>query len=303
MHIVSASRRTDIPAFHGQWFMNRIRGGFARVRSPFGGRLFDVSLLPEDVIAVVLWTKNAAPVLPRLDELARSGHCFTFLYTINGYPGFLEPRVPPVEHSLEVVRELTLRYSPFSFRWRYDTIVLTEELDYRWHLSNFADLCRKLSPYARECIFSFCDYYRKTERNMNRCVPGYEVPSDAQCKEISENMAEIAGRWDISFASCSHDFLVSERVLKARCIDPDFLLRVVDSEDRRNALTRVKSAPSRKECGCAASRDIGAYDTCAHGCIYCYANANPELAARNLARIDADDICLSPGCRESREHA
>lgn len=297
MHVVSASRRTDIPAFHGEWFMNRVRAGFARVRSPFGGKIFDVSLLPRDVIAVVFWTKNAAPILEHLDELARCGHCFTFLYTINGYPHFLEPAVPPLDHSLEVVRELTSRYSPFSFRWRYDTIVLSRELDQSWHLNNFARLCRVLSPYARECIFSFCDYYKKTERNMSRLVPEYEVPSPDQCIEIAGRMAEIAGQWGIALASCSHDFLVSGGILKARCIDPELLVLLVDSDERRDALAMLKSAPTRKECGCAASRDIGAYDTCAHGCVYCYANANPQLAARNLTRIRPGDTCLSPGYR------
>ena len=279
--------------------MNRISEGVARVRSPFGGKLFDVSLLPEEVIAVVFWTKNASPMLPHLDTLARSGHCFTFLYTINGYPDVLEPRVPPVEHSLAVVRELTSRYSPSAFRWRYDTIVLTGELNLKWHLNNFARLCRALSPYAGECIFSFCDYYRKTERNMNRFVPDHQIPTPEQCAEMVEYMADISGQWGISLASCSHDFLVSGNVLKARCIDHDFLAGVVDSDERRDALAKVKAGPTRKECGCAASRDIGAYDTCGHGCVYCYANANPELATRNLARIHPDDICLSPGSKDA----
>ena len=294
MHIVSASRRTDIPAFHGEWFMNRIREGFARVRSPFGGKLFDVSLRSQDVIAVVFWTKNAAPILPHLGDLARHGHCFTFLYTINGYPDFLEPAVPRLEHSLEVVRELASRYSHAPVRWRYDTIVFTEQLDGKWHLNNFAGLCRALAPYTRECIFSFCDYYKKTERNMNRLVPGHVVPSRDQCVETAEQMAEIAKQWGITLASCSHDFLVSGDILKARCIDPDLIAGVVDSDERRDALASVKRAPTRKECGCAASRDIGAYDTCAHGCVYCYANANPEVALRNLSRIQPGDISLSP---------
>ena len=119
-----------------------------------------------------------------------------------------------------------------------------------------------------------------------------------QCPKGLSALLVTSGQCGISLASCSHDFLVSDGILKARCIDVDFLSGVVDSDKRRDALSRVKSAPSRKECGCAASRDIGAYDTCAHGCVYCYANANPDLAARNLARIDPGDVCLNPGCSE-----
>lgn len=33
--IISASRRTDIPAFYARWFMNRIRHGSCVVINPF----------------------------------------------------------------------------------------------------------------------------------------------------------------------------------------------------------------------------------------------------------------------------
>lgn len=276
--------------------MNRIREGCARVRSPFGGGLFDISLRTQDVIAVVFWTKNAAPILQHLDDLVGMGHSFTFLYTINNYPELLEPRVPRWDHTIDVVRELTSRFSPASFRWRYDTIVLTSSLDRKWHLKNFELLCGELSYYTRECIFSFCDYYKKTKRNMQRFVPDHEIPDQGQCVEMAGQMADIAAKWDIALASCSHDYLVGGQVGKASCIDPEFLAAVVDSRERLHALRQLKTTPTRKECGCAASRDIGAYDTCAHGCVYCYANANPVMAARNLDLTSSDSMCLDPRC-------
>jgi len=294
VHVVSASRRTDIPAFHAEWFMHRIRKGFVRVLSPFGGGIFDVSLMPQDVAAIVFWTKNAAPILPHLEELSNLGHCFTFLYTINNYPISVEPAVPEWGHTISVVEQLCGRFSPAVFRWRYDTIVLSESLSWSWHKRNFQRLCRSLAPYVRECIFSFCDYYRKTVRNMERGAQDYWRPDEAQCREMAEEMAEAAKEWGISVASCAHDLLVSENVVKARCIDPAFLSQVADSPERRAAVKELKAAPTRKDCGCAASRDIGAYDTCLHGCIYCYANADPESARRNVARIRKDSDCLDP---------
>jgi hypothetical protein len=303
MHVISASRRTDIPAFHAEWFMRRIRAEQVRVVSPFGGGVHEVSLVPEEVIAIVFWTKNAAPLIPYLDELAARGHCFTFLYTINNYPAFLEPKVPKTGHTLQAVELLIGRFSASVFRWRYDTIVLTDVLDRGWHIQNFRQLCRSLSPYTTECIFSFCDYYKKTVRNMERRVLHPHKPSETECQEMAAEMADVAGEWGITLASCAHDFLVSDGVAKARCIDPGFLANVVDRPERKEALATLRKSPTRKDCGCAASRDIGAYDTCVHGCVYCYANSNPELAARNRALIKPEWSCLDPKAMESRADA
>lgn len=295
MHIVSASRRTDIPAFHSDWFMNRIRSGSVLVRSPFNRRLSRVSLRPEDVCAIVFWTKDAAPLLPHLDELVRRGYCFTFLYTVNNYPRFLEPRVPDRSHTLRVLDEIAGRFSSSVLRWRYDTIVLTGRTGRRWHLRNFRSLCESMAPYSRECIFSFCDYYRKTVRNMDRSASDYRIPDPVESRELVERMADLAADHGVTLASCSHDFLVSDKVRKARCIDSEFLGHVVDTQARQEVLERLQPAASRKGCGCTESRDIGAYNTCAHGCVYCYANSNPQVAMNNAAAIEPQHPCLEPG--------
>jgi len=117
---------------------------------------------------------------------------------------------------------------------------------------------------------------------------------------MTAEMADVAADWGISLASCAHDFLVSGKVTKARCIDPVFLARVADGPARKAALEELKTAPTRKDCGCVASRDIGAYDTCAHGCVYCYANSNPELAARNRALVRPDHPCLDPKAADNQ---
>lgn len=264
------------------------------VISPFGRKLFEVSLAEEDVVCIVFWTKNAGPLVPDLDELHRRGYNFTFLYTINNYPALIEPRVPAIAHTLKTVQALCERYPGPVLRWRYDTIVLTEFLDRQWHLENFSSLCRMLAPYTRECIFSFCDYYRKTIRNMERRVPDHVRPDEAQCLDLVAELAEEAALHGITLASCAHEFLVSGKVTKARCIDPEILGRLVDTPEKKMAVWGLKTAPTRKECGCAASRDIGAYDTCVHGCAYCYANTDPEKASRNLARLREDSYCLDP---------
>ncbi|MEW6347541.1 MAG: DUF1848 domain-containing protein [Thermodesulfobacteriota bacterium] len=299
MHVISASRRTDVPAFHARWFMNRIRAGAVSVLSPFGGGLKEVSLAPEDVIAIVFWTKHAGPLLGYLEELQEKGHCFTFLYTVNNYPPQVEPGVPGLTETVRVLETLARRFPTSVIRWRYDTIVLTESLDHCWHLDNFRSLCRLISPYASECIFSFCDYYKKTVRNMTERVPDYQVPDYDLRSTMAEELASIASEWRVSVTSCSHDDLVSGAVGKACCIDPEVLAKVVDSPERVSAVAGLKKTPSRKECGCYASRDIGAYDTCSHGCVYCYANTDPEQARRNMARITPHRSCLDPRVTDS----
>lgn len=265
-----------------------------KVVSPFGGRLFEVSLAPEDVLAIVFWTKDAAPLLPYLEDLRQKGHCFTFLYTVNNYPLIMEPEVPELSHTVRVLEKLVKEFPSGPVRWRYDTIVLSGSLNRRWHMENFRTLSGVMAPFTSECIFSFCDYYRKTVKSMEATVPDYERPEETLCRDMAGEMAEIASDHGISFASCAHDYLVSGKVSKARCIDPVALANVVDTPRRAAALGRLKYSPTRKECGCAESKDIGAYDTCAHGCVYCYANSDPALAAKNLALIRPDSECLHP---------
>jgi hypothetical protein len=251
-------------------------------------------LTPEDVAAIVFWTKNASPLLEHLTELQERGYCFTFLYTINNYPRYVEPRVPDLTHTMKVVERLSQGGVGPIFRWRYDTIVLTSALSRSWHLRNFVRLCGLLSQFTNECIFSFCDYYKKTIRNMEKLIPDHFRPDVAECREMAEEMAAAAREEGIALISCAHDSLTSDTIGKARCIDPRILSAVVNSQEGKLAVSALKAAPTRKDCGCVASVDIGAYDTCCHGCVYCYANTNPEQAARNLALIKPESDCLDP---------
>jgi hypothetical protein len=277
--------------------MNRIRAGRVGVRAPFGGKQFEVSLEPQDVIAIVFWTKNAAPIVPYLDELRGRGYTFMFLYTINNYPESLEPRVPPLSHSVGVVEELVVKHSA-PVVWRYDTIVLGGDITPQWHTANFKTLCKGLAPYVNTCIFSFCDYYKKTKRNMGKFFSDYVEPSQEETIALAEELAIQAKGQGIILASCAHDIYVSDSIVKARCVDAGLIDAMVSAPEKKAALAALKRQPTRKECGCLASRDIGAYDTCLHGCAYCYANSNVEAATKRVALIKEDAFSLEPGFRE-----
>ncbi len=202
--------------------------------------------------------------------------------------------MPDLTHTMKVVEWLGKSFAGPVFRWRYDTIVLTNALDRAWHLRNFTYLCELLSHFTNECIFSFCDYYKKTIRNMERLVPDHFRPDISECRDMAEEMAAVASENGIALVSCAHDVLCSERIGKARCVDPEILMAVANSRERKEAISALKPAPTRKGCGCFSSLDIGAYDTCPHGCVYCYANTNPEEASRNLLLIKPESDCLDP---------
>ncbi len=294
MHVISASRRTDIPAFYAEWLMARLREGAVSVASPFGGRVTQVSLAPADVVAIMFWTKDAGPLVKYLDEITDLGHVFGFLYSVNNYPCFLEPSVPGLGHSMKIVEQLGRRWGSQALIWRYDTIVITETLSPGWHIRNFSALCSLLAPFTSCCIFSFCDYYRKTTRNMQRFVPDHVIPDVSRRQALSAEMADIARQHGIKLAVCSDQSLANGAIAKARCLDPEMLTRIVDTAERKEAVARLRPRPTRKECGCFASTDIGAYDTCAHGCVYCYANASPGLGRENREHIRVDAAGLHP---------
>src|SRR5437763_888748 len=129
MKIISVSRRTDIPAFYSEWFMNRIRDGYVRWVNPFSRLVHRISLPPEDVMAFVLWSKNYSPLLPHLDELDSSGYRMLFHFTINGLPKAFEPRVPDVVDMLECAHALSHRYGPDAILWRYDPVLISSITD------------------------------------------------------------------------------------------------------------------------------------------------------------------------------
>ena len=292
MKLVSASRRTDIPAFYGEWFMNRVKAGFVLTENPFNGKLYAVSLRPKDVAGFVFWSKNYEPFLPFLPALKDMGYGFYFHYTITGLPSLFEPSVPPAERTLRSFATLADQTSSEHVFWRYDPIVLSDVTNQTYHFRRFQTLARALEGKTRRCYVSFPTLYAKVKRRFDALLQREKIrvtdPALEAKTELIGRLAEIAATSGITLYSCCAENLVGGNVHKAHCVDADTMGRLYP--DKR---TEARKNPSRKECGCSDSKDIGAYNSCPHGCLYCYANVRPEFAANALRTHDPSQELLS----------
>ncbi|MBI4863719.1 MAG: DUF1848 domain-containing protein [Candidatus Riflebacteria bacterium] len=286
--IISASRRTDIPAFYTRWFMNRIRAGHSMVANPFRrDQIRRVSLLPQDVDVLVFWSKNPAPMLPHLETLRRGGYRFVFQFTLNDYPACFEPHVPPLEDRIRTFLDLADRVGSGLVVWRYDPIIVSRATDFAYHARRFERLARRLAGRTRRVVVSLVDRYRKAERNMATIQDeSHRVDWTASERpgmdELLKELSALAVGFDMEIRSCAEpEDRTRCGVRPGGCIDAGLLARLHDI-----TVAQGRDRGQREACLCAVSRDIGTPNTCAHGCRYCYATQSPELATRRLAGHD-----------------
>lgn len=56
--ILSVSRRTDIPNYYSEWFLDRLKEGYLYVRNPINiHQISKITLSPEVIDCIVFWTK------------------------------------------------------------------------------------------------------------------------------------------------------------------------------------------------------------------------------------------------------
>ena len=285
--IISASRRTDIPAFYSEWLENRLREGFALMKNPRNPRqVRRISLAPEDVDGIVLWTKNPAPMLPMLSAL--EPYAYYFQFTLTPYGTDVEPGLPDKDSVIvPVFQELSERIGKERVVWRYDPIFFGDVQTPQWHLERFHELAARLSGYTEECVISFLDYYRNTERQM-RGLGVRELPPEEKAVFL-RNLARAAASYRLSLKACAEaPALGALGIGASSCIDAARLEWIGGYPERPGSrpVPDIRDRNQRPFCGCAASVDIGAYNTCAHGCRYCYANYNPALIKGNQDRHD-----------------
>jgi hypothetical protein len=268
--IVSASRRTDMPAYYSEWFFDRLKEGGVVTRNPFNQKQERyVPLNADEVEGFVFWSKNPAPMLGRLHDL--SAYPFYFQYTLNAYGYEIEP-APPLDDRIETFRRLSAALGPSRVIWRYDPIFANGAYTEKWHENAFAALAGKLSGYTHKVTISFLDVYKKIAKSLAKF--GIEDIGEERIRRMASTLAPIARSAGLAIDACAEPAdLAAYGIGRGRCVDAS-LLSEITKESRigaRIATPPRKDPNQRPECGCARSVDIGAYGTCKCGCIYCYA--------------------------------
>lgn len=329
--IISASRSTDIPAYYAEWFINRMKAGYVVWYNPFNQQPVRVSF--EKCKVVVFWTKNPKPIIPYLHELDKRGIHYYFQVTLNDYvnEGF-EPNVPSVEKRVETFKQLSNLISKEKIIWRFDPLIVTNQLSPRdlltkiWHVGN------QLKGYTDKLVFSFVDVatYRKVQSNLVKETPFFTKDNVSSAEMTPEQRQEVVDGlvkireawhkdgWDVELATCGEDIDYEQYGIEHnRCIDGELMKRIFAEDEELvyylhtlkwperdifgqlptipNKAKKVKDTGQRKACGCMVSKDIGMYNTCRHLCVYCYANTSKELVLRNQEKHSVD--CESLICK------
>lgn len=274
--IISASRRTDIPALYSEWFMNRLKAGYAFMPNPRNSnRLGRVELSPSTVDCIVFWTKNPIPMLNKLEQIDMMGYSYYFQFTLTPYDKRIEDNLPSKDELLRAFAELTKRIGVERVVWRYDPIIVDATYTVKWHWERFAEMCEKLHPYTRRCVISFIDAYK----NMGS---GFRVLTQNEMSAVVSGFSETAKKHDLALYTCAEDIELTEYGIgHSSCIDQELIEDIIGCP-----LAAKKDANQRPACQCIESVDIGVYDTCTNGCTYCYATSRRHIAQRRFAEHD-----------------
>jgi hypothetical protein len=270
--MISASRRTDIPAFYIDWFLSRLREGHVLTPNPLNPRqIRRIDLSPEAVDGFIFWSKNPAPMLGCL-TFCLANYAYYFQFTLNAYGQTIESGVPDKEDAIMTFRRLSDLIGPDRIVWRYDPIILSDTMTLSWHLDHFNELAGQLESFTSDCTISFIDIYRKILRAMRH----YDLrpPDPGQIRELAAGMVGICREHGIRLQTCAEAIDLSDLGIgHARCIDCDKMSAISGKPVKAG-----KDKNQRPACGCSVSADIGIYNTCRYGCIYCYANCSSALS-------------------------
>ena len=139
-----------------------------------------------------------------------------------------------------------------------------------WHIRQFEKLCRELSGFTKHCKISF------VIESYKGCSNKVHAPTPVQKHEILSAFSKIALKHNIQIEACAVSGDWSQYgIVSSKCIDgTSFEELLTDKFKEQGIVVKRKNNKidgQRKHCGCMPAIDIGRYDTCRHGCNYCYA--------------------------------
>lgn len=288
--ILSVSRRTDIPAFYGEWFIKRLRDGFALVRNPVNPKqVSKIFLSKENIDCIVFWTKNPKNMMNYLGEL--EDYPFYFQFTLNGYGKDIEPGIPDKKKELiPLFRELSGMIGKERVIWRYDPVLISRAYCLERHIDDFEAIAEALEGYTEQAVISFLDVYRKIKKQLVRAE--IRSLSEDEVFKFAEKAGTSAKNHGMSAVTCAEHYDLSQFGIRPGCcIDQRLVEKLIGMN-----IAVDKDKNQRAACGCAESIDIGTYDTCPGGCIYCYANHSKETIKQVAARYcpQASMLCGQP---------
>lgn len=275
--ILNTGLRTDIPGFFSEWFYNRIEDGFVYVRNPYAkNQIYSYRLDPELIDCIIFCTKNPKPMFENLEKIDKFNQYWHI--TITPYEKEIEPNVPPINDVLESFKYLSKKLGKENVTLRYDPIFINEKYTLEKHIESFEYIINSLSGYTTEAIISFIDLYEKTKRNFPKAR---EVTKDERLK-LGKEFAQIGKKNNITIKTCVEGSELDKfGIDSSGCMTKEVIERAINKN-----LNIPKQKARNGECYCLLNNDIGEYNTCGHGCLYCYANSNKRLVKRNLKLHD-----------------
>ncbi len=282
--ILNTGNRTDIPAYYSEWFYNRIKEKYVLVRNPYFPEQIIKYILEPDVVDVLCFcTKNPKPMLSRLEEIEKFKQ-FWFV-TITPYDKDIEPYVPKYDDVIESFQKLSKDVGIDCVGWRYDPIFINEKYNIDFHIKAFEDMAQKLSAYTKQCVISFIDLYEKTRKNFQ----GIQAVKKEEQEHLVKEFVKIGKKYNINIFTCSENIELEKfGVDVSGCMTKEVLEKAIGFE-----LEIPKSKTSSREgCNCLLGNDIGAYNTCGHACLYCYANYDRKTVVQNMKKHNKNSPLL-----------
>lgn len=297
--IISASRATDIPAFYSEWLLSSFEKGFVNKINPFNNKKSLINL--SEVRFIVFWTKNPEPLIEHLKFFDDKNINYYFQYTLNNYPEY-ELKLSSIEKRIETFKYLSKKIGKERVIWRFDPIIISDLISEEKILENIFQIGNQINEYTQKLVLSFVDLkYRKVQNNLKKKNFSFQTIEYLQQQKIIEQISDFGKKWNIEIATCAEENDFSKFGIKHnKCIDDELISRIAsndkllmeylackfDNKENRIVCSKaLKDKNQRKFCRCIETKDIGFYESCFHGCIYCYANRDFDKTEQEYVEI------------------